>query len=102
MIGIGTWEASVNTMFFSGTGRAAIIYTDGKYDFKFEVIGESVPEIIIDDVEENGNTLTATAQCELFKGKKIPITAVFDGDTVTGTAKLPFVGNIKVRGHKIK
>lgn len=101
MIGIGTWEASVNTMFFSGTGRATIGYADGKYDFKFEIIGESIPEIIIDNVEENGNTLTATAQCDLFKGKKIPVTAVFDGDRVTGIAKLPFVGNIKVTGHRV-
>lgn len=101
MIGIGKWEASINTMFFRGTGRVTISNTDGEYNFKLEIIGENVPEFIVTDVIEDGNTLRATAECEMFKGKRIPVTATFDGDNVLGTAKLPLIGGIKVRGHRV-
>lgn len=101
MIGIGTWEASINTMFFKGTGRVTISDENGQYNFCLEIIGENAPEFKISNVVENGNTLQAVAECDLFKGKAIPISATFDGDNVVGTAKLPFLGNIKVRGHRV-
>ena len=44
MIGLGIWEASINTMFFRGTGRVTISDNNGEYDFRLEVIGENVPE----------------------------------------------------------
>ena len=72
MIGIGKWEASINTMLFRGTGRVTISDKNGQYDFKLEIVGENVP-----------------------------VTATFDGDSVVGTAKLPFIGNIKLSGHRI-
>lgn len=102
MIGIGKWEASINTMLFRGTGRVTISEKNGQYDFKLEIIGENVPEFRVSDVTEDGNTLRAVAESDMFKGKKIPVSATFDGDNVVGTAKLPFLGNIKVRGHRVK
>lgn len=101
MIGLGVWEGSINTMLFKGTGRVTIKDIDGKYDFKLEIIGEDVPEFTVFDVTESGNTLSAVAECDAFKGKKIPVTAVFDGNTVIGTVKLPFLGSIKLQGHKV-
>ena len=101
MIGLGIWEASINTMLFRGTGRVTISERNGEYDFKLEIVGENAPEFKISEVTESGNTLRAVAECDLFKGKKIPVTATFDKDIVVGTAKLPFIGNIKVKGHRI-
>ncbi len=101
MIGIGKWEASINTMLFRGTGRVTISDKNGQYDFKLEIVGENVPAFRVTDVVEDVNTLRAVAESDMFKGKKIPVTATFDGDSVVGTAKLPFIGNIKVSGHRI-
>lgn len=101
MIGIGKWEASINTMLFRGTGRVTISDKNGQYDFKLEIVGEKVPAFRVTDVVEEGNTLRAVAESDMFKGKKIPVTATFDGDSVVGTAKLPFIGNIKLSGHRI-
>lgn len=101
MIGIGKWEASINTMLFRGTGRVTISDKNGQYDFKLEIVGENVPAFSVTNVVEDGNTLRAVAESDMFKGKKIPVTATFDGDSVVGTAKLPFIGNIKLNGHRI-
>lgn len=101
MIGIGKWEASINTMLFRGTGRVTISDKNGQYDFILEIVGENVPAFRVTDVVEEGNTLRAVAESDMFKGKKIPVTATFDGDSVVGTAKLPFIGNIKLSGHRI-
>lgn len=101
MIGLGIWEGSVNTMLFKGVGRVTIKDTDGKYDFKLEIIGENVPEFTVTQVTESGNTLTAVAECDAFKGKQIPVTATFDGDNVVGTVKLPFFGSIKLHGKRV-
>lgn len=101
MIGLGTWEGSVNMMFFKGVGRVTIKDVDGKYDFKLEIIGEDVPEFTVSEVTEDGNTLHAVAQSDAYKGKKIPVTAVFDGDSVIGTVKLPIFGQIKIKGHRV-
>ena len=101
MIGIGKWEASINTMLFRGTGRVTISDKNGQYDFKLEIVGENVPAFRVTDVVEEGNTLRAVAESDMFKGKKIPVTATFDGDSVVGTARLPFIGNIKLIGHRI-
>lgn len=101
MIGLGTWESEINTIFFKGTGRVTISDVNGNYDFKLEVVGMNLPEINVFDVVESGNTLTATAECDIFKGKKIPVTVTFDGDKVTGSIKAPMVGKIKFNGKKI-
>ena len=102
MIGLGTWEAPINTMIFRGTGRVTISDVNGEYDFKFELVGESLPKITVTDVEEDGNTLTAVGECEAFPGKKIPVTVDFnDDDTFLCVVKLPMIGKIKLSGNKI-
>ena len=102
MIGLGTWEAPINTMIFRGTGRVTISDVNGEYDFKFELVGESLPKITVSDVEEDGNTLTAVGECEAFPGKKIPVTVDFyEDDTFLCVVKLPMVGKIKLSGNKI-
>ena len=102
MIGLGTWEAEINTMLFRGTGRVTISDVNGEYDFKFELVGESLPKITVKDVEEDGDTLTAIGECEAFPGKEIPVSVTFDDDdTFLCVVKLPFVGKIKLSGNKI-
>lgn len=101
MIGLGTWEAPINTMIFKGTGRMTISDVNGEYDFKFELVGEKIPEIRVSNIVEDGNTLTATGECDLLKGQKVPVTVTFEGDTFTGLIKAPFIGRIKLKGTKI-
>lgn len=102
MIGIGTWEAPISTMLYRGTGRMTISDNNGEYDFKFELTGQNLPEIRVTDIQENGNTLTASGECDMLKGQKIPVSITFEGDTFTGTLKAPFVGKIKISGTKVK
>lgn len=101
MVGLGVWEAEINTIFFKGTGRVKISDVNGNYDFKIEIEGMNIPEVNVYDIVENGNTLTANAECDIFKGKKIPVSVTFDGDTVTGIVKAPMVGKLKFNGRKI-
>ena len=102
MIGLGTWEAPINTMLFRGTGRVTISDVNGEYDFKFELVGEQLPKITVKDVEEeDGDTLTAIGECEAFPGKEIPVSVTFTDDSFVCTVKLPFVGKIKLSGNKI-
>lgn len=101
MIGLGTWEAKINTMVFKGTGRVTISDVNGEYDFKFEIIGSDIPEIKVRDVVENGNTLTAIGETDLLRGKEIPVSVTFDGDTFSGIVKVPMIGRVKFAGNKI-
>lgn len=101
MIGLGTWEAPISTMIYRGTGRMTISDVNGEYSFQFELVDADVPEIRVSDIVEDGNTLTATAECDLLKGKKIPVTVTFDGDSFSGMIKAPLIGRIKLNGKKI-
>lgn len=101
MIGLGKWEAPINTMVFKGTGRVTISDVNGNYDFKFEIPGVDIPEIKISEITEDGNTLNATAECDLLKGKKIPMSITFEGETMSGIIKAPFIGRVKLEGKKI-
>ena len=101
MIGLGKWEAPINTMVYRGTGYMTISDVNGEYDFRFELTGQQLPEIRVSEIAEDGNTLTAVGECDLLKGKKIPVSITFDGDTFTGTIKAPLVGKIKLSGNRI-
>jgi hypothetical protein len=101
MIGLGTWEAPINTIAFRGIGRMIISDNNGEYDFKFEIPDVDIPEIVVSDIVEDGNTLTASAECDLVKGKKIPVSVTFEGDTLTGLIKIPFIGRVKLNGKRI-
>lgn len=104
MIGIGKWEATVTTLFFSVTGVLEIKDNDGQYEFIY-----NLPEkfknvkITYNSIEETSpDTLRVTGEASMMPGKKIVVEATFKGDTVTGFAKM---GGITARiknGHRIK
>ncbi len=100
MIGIGKWSCHVDTMFFRGEAFFTIKDNNGVYGWELDVPGVDVPEIEIKDITEDGNTLTAVANVDLLPGKNIDITATFDGDTVEGLIKIPFIGKIKLKDGK--
>lgn len=101
MIGLGTWEAPINTMVYKGTGRVTISDVNGEYDFRFELVGHQLPEIRISEITEDGNTLSAIAECDLLPGKKVPVSVSFEADTFSGVVKAPLVGKVKFKGKKI-
>ena len=101
MIGLGTWEAPISTIVFKGTGIMTISEKNGEYDFRFEIVGKTLPEIKVDSIKEDGNTLTATGTCEALNIHNIPVSLTFDGDTFTGLVKVPMIGRVKVKGKKI-
>lgn len=100
MIGLGTWEAPINTIFYKGKGIMTISEINGEYNFKFELTNQRLPEIRVSDIVEDGNTLTMVGESDYLKGQKIPVTLTFDGDSFVGTLKAPIVGKIKVKGTK--
>lgn len=101
MIGLGKWEAPINTMIFKGTGRMTISDDNGSYRFEFELTGHSLPEITVTEVEENGNTLTGMGECDMTGGKQLPFSLEFSGDTFTGKIKVPLMGTVKLSGYRI-
>ena len=100
MIGLGKWEAPINTMVYKGTGIMTISDVGGEYDFKFELTGMNLPEIRVSEIAENGNTLTAVGECDLIPGKKVPVSITFEEDTFTGFIKAPIVGKVKLSGKR--
>lgn len=102
MIGIGRWAVSIDTMMFRGDAVLVIADKDGTYDFSVEVENLKVPPYAVNNITEDGNTLTATVTTSVLPGKEVPISLTFDGDTLTGFAKIPLLGKIKLKnGHKI-
>ena len=100
MIGIGTWECHVDTMLFKGDARIKIFDNGGQYGFDLDVKDVDIPDLDVKDIVEDGDTLTATATTSMLPGKEIPISLTFDGDTVEGSLKVPFIGKIKLKNGK--
>lgn len=100
MIGLGKWSVRVDTMFFRGEAFITIFDDNGKYGWELDVPGETLPDIEVKDVKEDGNTLTAVATTDLLPGKNIDLTAIFEGDTLIGMIKIPFIGKIKLKDGK--
>ena len=100
MIGIGTWSFNVDTMFFRGEAQIKIFDICGEYGFEVKIPGEDIPEIIVKDVVEDGNTLNAVGNISLLKGKDIPVSLTFEGDTASGFLKVPYVGKVKLKDGK--
>lgn len=100
MIGIGKWVCHVDTMFFKGDARIRIFDDNGEYGFELSLPDMDIPEIVIKDVKEDGNTVTATATTDLLPGKDIGVKLTFDGDTFEGVLKVPFIGKIKLKDGK--
>lgn len=100
MIGLGTWEAPISTIFYKGTGIMTISEKNGDYDFKFELVGQKLPEIRVSEIKEDSNTLTMIGECDYLKGQKVPVSLTFDGDSFIGTLKAPVIGKIKIKGTR--
>ena len=100
MIGIGKWVCHVDTMFFRGDAHLSLFDNNGEYSFDLSLPDMSIPEVVIKDVTEDGNTLHAIANVDLLPGKDIDVTLTFDGDTFEGLLKVPFIGKIKLKDGK--
>ncbi len=102
MIGIGKWAFSIDTMMFRGDAVLTIEDKDGAYAFSVEVKDLTVPGYEVVNVKEDGSTLTADIKTVVLPGKEIPISLTFEGDTLTGFAKVPLLGKIKLKnGRKV-
>ena len=102
MIGLGKWVGQVNTVFFGGKISVSILDKDGSYDFSIELPEnvKSLPDVHFHDVKEEGNTLSAVAEVGMLPGKTIDISLTFDGDTMNGLLKVPFIGKVRLENFK--
>ena len=103
MIGLGNWSVSVDTMMFRGDALVTISDKGGNYDFAVRVSKlEKMPPFTVDSVTEDGNTLSLLVSTPLLNGKQIAIEMTFEGDTLTGFAKIPLLGKIRFKnGHRV-
>lgn len=99
MIGIGTWQCRVDTMFFKGDVKFKITDNNGQYGLEIIMDGP-VPKFEIKNIREEGNTLRATGTVEMLPGKEIESELTFNGDTCEGALKVPMLGKIKLKDGK--
>ena len=100
MIGIGKWTVSIDTMMFRGSAILTIADKDGAYEITAEVPGVTLPEYAVENIQEDGDTLTAVVLTPLLSGKELPISLTFDGDVFTGYGKVPLLGKVKFKNGK--
>ncbi len=100
MIGLGTWQGSVDTMFFSGTAEVRVFDDNGKYGFELKVPNIEIPKIEVKEVVEEGNKINAVATTNLLPGKDINLSLEFNGDTFTGFVKVPLLGKVNIKDGK--
>lgn len=97
MIGLGTWECRIDTLFFKGTVKLKVFDDNGSYGFDVIIPDFKVPDITVKEIEEDGNEITATVCTSILPGKDITVYADIDGDTLNGFVKAPFVGKVKLK-----
>ena len=100
MLGLGTWEFNVDTMFYRGRVLLIVNEKDGEYDIGIDIPGMDVPAFEVKSIEVEDNTVTGAAQTDLLRGKDIPFSITFDGDTAEGFLKVPFMGKFTMRDGK--
>jgi len=102
MIGLGKWEYSVNTVYFTGTVVLGISDDGGKH--KIEVLQveteDDAPEFVFHDITEEGNSLIGKGEISLLPGSMLDLSLTFEGDVMTGFLKVPYVGKIKIKDGK--
>jgi len=97
MLGIGTWEFPINTMFYMGKVQIDITDNNGEYGFALRVPGQKLPPAEIRGVRENDNTLHIAARA---MNKSIALSITFDGDRASAIVKAPFVGMVKLNNGR--
>lgn len=102
MIGIGTWETRIDTMFFKGQATVKIFDDGGKYGFEIDVPGVDVPDIEVVSVTEKDEHIDAVLHTSVLPGKDIDLSVDIDGDDLFGWVKIPVFGKIKLKdAHRI-
>lgn len=106
MIGIGKWEAEVNTFMFKAKGIVEIRDNGGQYEFIYDLPDKfKGAKIKYYDIREIGNdTLSGKGEISLLPGKVIEVQATFKGDRMTGFVKIPVMGGMTIQlrnGHRI-
>ncbi len=100
MIGLGTWQGSVDTMFFSGTAQVRVFDDNGKYGFELQVPDIDIPKIDVKEIIEEGNRISAVATTDILPGKEVKLELEFNGDEFTGFIRVPFIGKVKINDGK--
>ena len=100
MLGLGTWEFNVDTMFYRGRVLLMVGENNGEYDISIDIPGMDVPDFELSNIAAEDNTVTGTAQTDLLRGKDIPFSVTFDGDSAEGFLKVPFMGKFNLREGK--
>ena len=105
MVGIGKWSAKVSTLVFKGEITVDIRDNNGEYEIEFHLPEKfKNVEIKYHDVHAEGNTIYGKGEITLLPGKMMDADVTFDGDTMTGSLTLPFLGNKEIKlkdGHRI-
>jgi len=100
MLGLGTWEFQVDTMFYRGKVLLMVGEKDGGYDIGIDIPGMDVPDFAITSLAAEDNTVSGTVQTSLLKGKDIPFSVTFEGETASGFMKVPFMGKLTMKDGK--
>lgn len=103
MIGLGKWQAEINNIIFKGSAVFTITDENGSYKIDLELPGEDlgVSDIDIQNIQEDGDTLTGEAKVDILPGDKpCEISLTFTDDVCNGFLKVPFIGKIKVKDAK--
>ena len=103
MIGLGKWQAEINNIIFKGSAVFTIADDNGNYKIDLELPGEDlgVSDINIQNIQEDGDTLTGEATVDIIPGgKACEISLTFTDDVCNGFLKVPIIGKIKVKDAK--
>ncbi len=102
MTGIGTWTGSIKTMIYSGDVTFTIKNDHGEYGVEFKLPDgiDKIPEYTLSPIVEDGNTLSSQMEIAMLPGKKIDVSMTFEGDTMNGTVKIPFIGMVRLQNFK--
>jgi len=100
MIGLGTWQCGVDSMFFKGEVTFNIVDNNGEYGLDIEMSDKDIPKFEVGKIVEADNTLTVTCQNSMLPGKDMTAFLEFNGDTFEGYTKIPFVGKVKYKDGK--
>ncbi|MDR1463866.1 MAG: hypothetical protein LBJ11_01015 [Oscillospiraceae bacterium] len=100
MIGQGKWLFHIDTMFFNGDTQLIVGGTPDQYEIDIILPGMELPDLAFANIAQDGNTITGTASTSLLKGKDIPFSLTFEGETASGFLKIPFLGKVHLDDGK--